>query len=130
MKKSKILVVDDSKTYLAFARAALEDAGHTVIQSQDIWISRQIRTESPDLILMDVSLGPSRGTCAVSAVKKWNFSHGIKIYLHSAESAETLSELTQSCGADGYIRKDGNAMQLARKVNAALNHSSAVECSW
>lgn len=120
MKKSKILVVDDSKTYLAFATAALEDAGYTVIQSQDIWISRQIRTECPDLILMDVSLGPSKGTCAVSAVKKWNFSTGIKIFLHSAESAETLSELARDCGADGFIRKDGSAQQLARKVSSAL----------
>ena len=123
MKKSKILVVDDSKTYLAFATAALEDAGYTVIQSQDIWISRQIRTESPDLILMDVSLGPSKGTCAVSAVKKWNFSTGIKIFLHSAESAETLAALAKDCGADGYIRKDGSAQQLARRVSTALSDS-------
>ncbi len=116
----KILIVDDSKTYLLFASNALRTAGYRVLQSEDIWVSHLVKEEKPDLILMDVTLGAVKGTNAVSALKKCRFSDSSKIYLHSSEKSEKLAELTRECGADGFIPKDGNGHNLVLKVNAAL----------
>ncbi|SRR5690554_794688 len=118
----KILVVDDSKTYLVFALHALKNAGFTVLQSEDIWITQLVKRERPDLILMDVTLGVvMQGTNAVRALKKCSFCEGIKIVLHSSEPAEKLEELYIGCGADGYITKDGEAETLVKKVKEALS---------
>ncbi len=130
MQQYKVLVVDDSKTYLLFATNALTDAGYTVLVAEDIWVSRIIREQQPNLILMDVSLGASKGTNAVTALRKCQFSDGIKIYLHSSEKSEKLAELTRECGADGYIVKDGSESNLAKKVTSAFgNIRSAKSCN-
>jgi len=122
--RQKILVVDDSKTYLVFATHALESAGFSVFQSEDIWISRLLESHRPHLILMDVNLGVMQGTNAVKALKRHKFCEGAKFFLHSSETAESLEELTADCGADGYITKDGQAETLVLKVQQALASSS------
>lgn len=130
MKKSsgKILIVDDSKTYLAFASAALERAGYETLVADNIWVSKLISVEKPDLVLMDVTLGYSDGTSAVSAVKKRNFGSGIKIYLHSSEPAKKLSDLCLACGADGFIEKNGDAQRFINSVQKAMQSLVMAEC--
>ena len=116
----RILIVEDSKTYLALASTALEAAGYDVVRSETIWISRLVNQHKPDLVLMDVSVGGCKGTSAVSAMRKCSFGSRIKIFLHSSEPDEVLSGLTQQCGADGYIVKDGRCENLVSTVDRAL----------
>ncbi|HEY9034488.1 MAG TPA: response regulator [Pseudomonadales bacterium] len=117
---AKILIVDDSKTYLALAASALKEAGFDIFQSETIWISRLISQHRPDLVLMDVTIGSSNGASAVSAIKKRNFGHGIKIFLHSSEPHNVLSQISDDCGADGFIVKDGKSDSLVGAVKKAL----------
>lgn len=117
---NKILVVDDNRTYLRFAEAALQEAGFHVLVSEDIWISPLVSREKPALILMDVSIGTTVGTTAVAALKKRSFGQNIKILLHSSESPARLAELSRDCMADGYICKDGNASTLVSSVRSFI----------
>jgi twitching motility two-component system response regulator PilH len=120
MSKSKILIVDDSKTYLHFAVGALEKAGYEVISADNAWISNVVNRERPDLILMDVQLGAVSGVAAVSALRNRNFCAGIKILLHSSETNDTLAEMAKTCGADGYLHKDGREDTLLQGVQRTL----------
>lgn len=120
---NKILIVDDNRTYLRFAEVALQQAGFTVLVSEDIWISQVVAREQPKLILMDVSIGTTVGTTAVIALKKRSFGQNVKIVLHSSEPPARLAELARECNADGYICKDGNAVNLVRQVRGCLSRT-------
>lgn len=120
MTKDKILIVDDNRTYLRFAEAALHKAGFDVLTAEDIWISALVASQRPHLILMDVTIGSANGTSAVIAIKKRSFGQGVKIVLHSSESDARLAELSHGCNADGYVSKDGNEANLVKSVKYFL----------
>ena len=120
---SKVLVVDDNRTYLRFVETALQQAGFDVLVSEDIWISQVVAREQPGLILMDVSIGTTVGTTAVIALKKRSFGQNTRIVLHSSEPPAKLAELARDCNADGYICKDGNAVNLVREVRSYLSRT-------
>ncbi len=120
MSKEKILVVDDSKTYLHFASSALERGGYEVITADNAWISNIINKEKPDLIIMDVQLGAVSGINAVTALRNKSFCKSTRIVLHSSENAETLASMAKSCGADGHLTKDGSELTLLRCVKQIL----------
>ncbi|HSC76349.1 MAG TPA: response regulator [Pseudomonadales bacterium] len=119
-EKKKVLIVDDNKTYLRFAEAALQSAGFHVLTSENIWISHLVASQKPQLILMDVTIGSANGTSAVIAIKKRSFGQGIKIVLHSSESDAKLKVLSRDCNADGYVSKDGNEVNLVNSVKRFL----------
>ena len=66
---NKILVVDDSKTYLQLASNALKRGGYEVLTADNAWISNIINQEKPDLVIMDVQLGAVSGVNAVTALR-------------------------------------------------------------
>ena len=116
----KILIVEDSKTYMALASSALQQAGFDVFQSENIWISRLVSQNMPDLVLMDVSVGGCNGASAVSAMRKCSFGRQVKVLLHSSEPGDVLSQMTDRCGADGYIVKDGSGKNLVDEIRKIL----------
>ena len=110
--KPKILVVEDSKTYLQFVTGVLTKAGYEVLSASNAWVTNIVNQERPDLIL--------------TALRKRNFCSGIKILLHSSEPSAALAEMAKSCGADGYLPKEGSEERLLQGIRQAL-HSSAKE---
>lgn len=123
MSKGKILVVDDSKTYLHFASSALERGGYEVLTADNAWISNIINKEKPDLVIMDVQLGAVSGVNAVAALRNRSFCKSTRIVLHSSENADALASMAKSCGADGYLPKDGNELTLLRCVRQVLSNT-------
>lgn len=121
MPKQKILVVEDSKTYLQFVTGVLVKAGYEVLSASNAWVTNIVSQERPDLILMDVQLGAVSGVAAVSALRKRSFCHGIKILLHSSEQSSVLAEMTHSCGADGYLPKEGSEERLLQGIRRVLH---------
>ena len=116
----KILIVEDSKTYMALAVSVLKRAGFEVLKSETIWISRVVNQHKPDLVLMDVSVGGCKGTSAVSALRKCRFGQELKVILHSSEPGHILSKMAAECGADGYVEKDGCCANLVKTVKQKL----------
>lgn len=117
--RGKILVVDDSKTVLTFTKSMLQSAGFEVQVSDNVWITEQVRSFNPDLILMDLNFGKlKRGDLAITTVKKI-FSH-IKIFLYSSEKAHVLQETVKACAADGYICKTQSGDNLKRAVSRIM----------
>lgn len=117
----KVLVVEDSKTYLQFVSSTLGKAGYIVLTSDNAWITNTVAIEHPDLILMDVQLGAVSGTAAVSVLRKRSFCKNTHILLHSSEPQEKLADMARACGADGYLCKDGREQTLLRAVKQILS---------
>jgi DNA-binding response OmpR family regulator len=113
----KILVLDDSEAYLAFARRAVGAAGHAFVGvSSGADLERRIADERPDAVLIDVTIPGARGFELVHVVRRhWAC---LPVLLMSAEPGSRLLERNAlASGADGYVHK----LDLADELNRALD---------
>ena len=120
--RHRILVVDDSATARIFAAQTLEDAGFVVETIDNAWMSQKVSEFKPDLVLVDVNLGKTTldGAVSVSALRRTRFADRTRFALYSTLSEERLSELSQSCGADGFVPKAKDAAAFVGKVRSLL----------
>lgn len=115
--RAKILVVDDSRTALHFARNALHNAGYLVETLDNAWVAPLLSRFRPDLVLMDVELSVSiNGATAIKAVKDRPFARDMRFVLYSSLPEEKLKTLAEDCGADGYLHKDDSVEKLLQGV--------------
>jgi len=119
--RTRILVVDDSPTALAFTAAVLRDAAYEVRTCDTIWVSSDVAEFHPDLILIDVNMGSCRGTSVVTALRNRSFTENIVLVLHSTLPSTELARLTEECGAHGFIHKTDDAESLKRQVRGFLH---------
>jgi len=122
---SRVLVVDDSPSVLAFAASTLQRAGCEVLTSADIWIASTIAEFHPDIVLIDVNLsGGCTGPTVVRALKKRSLSRSVRYVLYSTASRAELDDLAASCDADGCLHKDGDPVALVREIVRVLDTAS------
>ncbi len=118
MKKSKVMIVDDSDLTLKMTRDMLEKADFEVItRAEGMGAITAVLTEKPDCVLMDVSMPESDGTQIVDSVKDMS---NIKIILYSAKEEKELKNLADKCGADGYIKKGGESAKLIEQIRSTI----------
>src|SRR5438270_4746020 len=102
-----VLAVDDHDAFrLAIGELVGATAGFTLVGEaccgeDAIAAAREL---DPRLVLMDVNMPGMGGVEATRAIVREH--PGSVVWLVSVESNTTLSELADSCGAEGFIRKD------------------------
>ena len=113
-----ILVVDDDPQTLRYVRDTLADAGYTVLvtgEPEDL--SRIVRKEQPQLILLDLVLP---GTDGIELMRYIPELAGIPVMFISAYGRdETIARALQSGAAD-YIVKPFSPTELTARVRAVL----------
>lgn len=115
--RTKIMVVDDSSLILDVVGSILTGAGYDVItRSVSIGTGAAILRERPALVLMDVSMPLVTGIEISQSLRDSRSTHESVIVLHSDRPAEQLRQLVSECGADGFIRKTGDARELLTEV--------------
>jgi DNA-binding NarL/FixJ family response regulator len=102
-----VLVVDDSGSYRATARAVLaargfEIAGEAADGAEALTAVERLR---PDAVLLDVNLPDMLGT-AVARELQAGSNGAPDVVLISTEDASTLGSEIQTCGARGFLPKD------------------------
>ncbi len=119
MSKQKIMLVDDSALVLDVVGETLRRAGYEVIaRSVPVGTGAAILRERPIVALLDVSMPLMSGTEISEAIRGSSVSRSTWVLLHSDCAEPELQEHVRRCGADGYIRKTGNARQLLDAVAA------------
>ena len=122
MSKSKVMIVDDDNLMLQITGDALEEAGFDVIRrSNPLGTTAAIRKESPDCIIVDVNMPGLSGDRLVELIKK-NSKINIKIILHSDRAEVELQKIAEESGADGFIKKDGDHIEMLRKVQSLISN--------
>ncbi|MCK5689262.1 response regulator [Myxococcota bacterium] len=112
----KIMIVDDSPTYLAWVKHQLEKSGYIIIAREEaLGTSTEVYKEKPDLILLDIQMPLLKGNAIVPILKK-RFDDSLRIVLHSSVALPKLQALTKESGADGYIQKTNNGSDFLRQV--------------
>ena len=113
-----ILVVDDDRDIVAAIAKLLELEGYKTVRAYDgIEALEKLSENDIQLILIDVMMPRLDG---LSAIMKIRDRRNIPIIVLSAKSEETDKILGLSMGADDYITKPYNPMELTARVKSSL----------
>ncbi|WP_273123802.1 response regulator transcription factor [Metabacillus sp. HB246100] len=118
MNTYTILVVDDEKEIRDAIQIYLKNEGLTVITAQDgVEALEYIQEKEIHLILLDIMMPRMDG---ISATFKIREQKNIPIIILSAKSEDTDKILGLQVGADDYISKPFNPLELIARVKSQL----------
>ena len=116
--KKKIMIVDDVFVSIAYTKLALGDDYDIVTCLGGSKAVSMVKTEQPDLILMDYEMPDMDGVTAVNEIHKLG-CHMPIIFLTGKCDKETVRACGH-CGATDYILKPANPVYLRTRVDMAL----------
>lgn len=113
-----ILVVDDEKEIRDAIEIYLSYEGIKVIQAQDgIEALEKLQEHTIHLILLDIMMPRMDGIAATFKIRE---QKNIPIILLSAKSEDTDKILGLQVGADDYVTKPFNPLELMARVKSQL----------
>ena len=121
----KILVVDDEELLVKGIRFNLQSEGYEVITGfNGIEAVQLTKSESPDLVYLDVMMPEMDGLTACTKIRE--FSNVPVIYLTAkADDMDKLMGVDR--GADDYLTKPFNILELKARIRALLKRSGVAE---
>lgn len=121
----RILVVDDDKQIVRLVQSYLEQAGYAVLTAYDGAAAlRTIRTERPDLVVLDLMLPDQDGWSITRTVRADASQADLPIIMLTARIEDTDKIVGLEIGADDYIAKPFNPRELVARVRAVLRRGS------
>ena len=121
----RILVVDDDKQIVRLVQSYLEQAGYAVLTAYDgATALRTIRTERPDLVVLDLMLPNQDGWSITRTVRADASQASLPIIMLTARVEDTDKIVGLEIGADDYIAKPFNPRELVARVRAVLRRGS------
>jgi CheY-like chemotaxis protein len=116
-----ILVIDDEDNVRNVARAALEDAGYTVLLARDGHEAIETfdaRAAEIDAVLLDLSMPRMSGEETLTALRKRRPEP--RVVLTSGYSEDEISAKFEGKGLAGFVHKPFRASELVDKIHAVL----------
>ena len=127
MAGEKILIVEDNPMNLEMATDLLEAAGYVVIQAGTAEDGIELaRAESPDLILMDISLPGMDGLEATGVLKQDPATKGITVIAMTAHAMRGDEEKAVAAGCSGYITKPIDTREFPKAVARFIDSPGAM----
>jgi DNA-binding response OmpR family regulator len=116
-----VLVVEDDPTILQLLEVNFEMEGFTVLRAEDGALGLEAARESrPDVIVSDVMMPNMSGVEMVVALKADEATASIPIILLSAKAQGGDIRQGIDAGADEYVTKPFEPLDLIDRVNALL----------
>ena len=118
MKKYNILVVDDDKTITDAIEVYLTNENYNILKAYDgLQALNVLQNEDIHLVIMDIMMPNMDGTRATIKIRE---QKQIPIIMLSAKSEDTDKILGLNFGADDYITKPFNPLELIARVNSQM----------
>ena len=118
---AKILVVDDEQVLVKGIKFNLEHEGYQVEVGYDGEQAVELAREgSFDLILLDLMMPKIDGLQACMRIREFS---NVPIIMLTARSEDTDKIIGFECGADDYITKPFNILELKARVRALLRRA-------
>ena len=119
----KILVVDDEALLVKGIRFNLQNDGYEVMTGCDgVEAVELARSQSPDLIVLDVMMPRLDGLQACSKIREFS---DVPIILLTAKADDMDKLLGFDQGADDYLTKPFNILELKARIRAMLRRSGS-----
>ena len=118
----KILVGDDEALLVKGIRFNLQNDGYEVITGSDGAEAVELaRSQNPDLIVLDVMMPRMDGLEACSKIREFS---DVPIILLTAKAGDMDKLLGFDQGADDYLTKPFNILELKARIRAMLRRSA------
>lgn len=118
MKQKKILIAEDDRDIINILRLYLENAGYIVIAAENgMTALDRLKQEKPDLGIYDIMMPGMDGYELIRETRKIST---MPILVLSAKNADSEKILGLDLGADDYLSKPFNPLEVTARVNAAL----------
>lgn len=115
---AKILVCDDDKEIVEAIEIYLMQEGYEVLKAYDgVEALRVLETEHVDLLVMDVMMPKLDGIRATLKIREEN---NMPIIILSAKSEDADKILGLNIGADDYVTKPFNPLELIARVKSQI----------
>ena len=116
--KHKIMIAEDDRDIIELLKLYLENAGYEVISAPDgVSAWKLIQESGPDLAILDVMMPYMNG---FELTKKIRESMKIPIIILSAKNQDNDKILGLNLGADDYVSKPFNPLELVARVQSNL----------
>ena len=117
----KILVVDDEELLVKGIRFNLQNEGYEVITgSTGVEAIQKVQNEHPDLVVLDVMMPEMDGLTACNNIRTFS---DIPSILLTAKAADMDKLMGFDCGADDYLTKPFNILELKARIRALLRRA-------
>ena len=121
----KILVVDDEKTLVKGIKFNLENEGYQVEVGYDGEQAVELAREGGfDLIILDLMMPRIDGLQACMKIREFS---NVPIIMLTARSEDTDKIIGFECGADDYVTKPFNILELKARIRAMLRRAGSAE---
>ncbi len=121
----KILVVDDERTLVKGIKFNLENEGYEVECAYDGAAAVELAREGKlDLIILDLMMPEVDGLEACMRIREFS---NVPVIMLTAKSEDADKLMGFECGADDYITKPFNILELKARVRALLRRAAGVQ---
>ena len=121
----KILIVDDEELLVKGIRFNLQNEGYeTITGCNGLEAVELAKQENPDLILLDVMMPSMDGLTACSHIRAFS---NVPIILLTAKTEDMDKLMGFDNGADDYITKPFNILELKARIRALLRRSNQTQ---
>ena len=119
----KILVVDDEELLVKGIRFNLQNEGYTVLTGfNGLEALEKAQSQQPDLIILDVMMPEIDGLTACAKIREFS---NVPIILLTAKADDMDKLMGFDHGADDYLTKPFNILELKARIRALLRRAGA-----
>ena len=121
-----IYIVEDDAAIRELEQYALQSSGYEVQSfetSEPFW--QAMRTAEPELVILDVMLPGEDGFSILKKLRNTPALRRLPIIMVTAKSSELDTVRGLDCGADDYITKPFNILEVKARIKAIMRRTAA-----
>ncbi|HEV8534912.1 MAG TPA: response regulator [Candidatus Limnocylindria bacterium] len=122
---AKLLVADDLVPIRQMVRITLSTQGWTIVEAKNGNEALSlVRSEKPDLVLLDVDMGPGpNGFDVCRQIKADEATKDIPVVMLTAHESDSDRAIGFAAGATQYLTKPFGPLELIDTIRGILAHS-------
>ena len=122
---AKLLVADDLVPIRQMVRITLSTQGWTIVEAKNGNEALDlVRSEKPDLVLLDVDMGPGlNGFDVCRQIKADQATKDIPVVMLTAHESDSDRAIGFAAGATQYLTKPFGPLELIDTIRGILAHS-------
>jgi len=122
---AKLLVADDLVPIRQMVRITLSTQGWTIVEAKNgNEALALVRSEKPDLVLLDVDMGPGpNGFDVCRQIKADEATKDIPVVMLTAHESDSDRAIGFAAGATQYLTKPFGRLELIDTIRGILAHS-------
>ncbi len=117
--QKKVMIADDDPGILDAVEAMLEFGGYEVSSTANGATVLEIRSDLPDLLLLDIWMSGTDGRDVCKQLKAQEFTKNMPIIMISASTE--LENSAKEAGADDFLEKPFDMEELLNKISFFLD---------